>query len=49
MGTCPECGKEIENTQYELGEIIECPECGVELEITSTEPFQFSVFEEEEK
>lgn len=49
METCPECGADIENEAFDIDEIIECPACGVELEVVSIDPFEFLLFEEEEK
>ena len=39
MAACAECGNEIENSNYELGELIVCDDCGSELEVIGLEPF----------
>ena len=40
MASCPECGAEIENMGYELGELIVCEDCGSELEIIGVNPLE---------
>ena len=38
MAPCPECANEIENNNFELGELIVCDDCGSELEVIGVEP-----------
>jgi len=40
MAPCPECGNDIENSNYELGELIVCDDCGSELEVVGVEPLK---------
>jgi len=42
MPTCPECDAaiDIEEEEFEEGQIVDCPECGAELEVVSTNPVQ---------
>ncbi len=47
MGTCPECGAEIEATGVEQGEIIPCPDCGAELEVVGVNPLTLALAPEE--
>lgn len=47
---CPECGATIEAPEdLEWGEILDCENCGAELDVVSVDPFQVTVFEEDEK
>jgi len=35
---CIECGKSIDVSEAEEGELITCPECGTEMEVVSLNP-----------
>ena len=37
-GECIECGKNIDLSDAEEGELITCPECGTEMEVISLNP-----------
>jgi alpha-aminoadipate carrier protein LysW len=37
-GECIECGKKIDLSDAEEGELITCPECGTEMEVVSLNP-----------
>ena len=49
MATCPECSANIEDSGYELGELVVCAECGSELEVVGTEPFSIALAPMEEE
>jgi lysine biosynthesis protein LysW len=49
MGTCPDCGTPVEQTDLALGEVVVCAGCGADLEVISQEPVTFEVYEQEEK
>ena len=49
MGTCPECGADLDLDSVEAGEIVQCPECGVELEVVSTDPLTLDLAPSEEE
>lgn len=40
MANCPECGAQVEDNGYELGELIICEDCGSELEVIGTNPLE---------
>ncbi len=51
MAHCPECETviDVENGDFEEGQMLDCPECGAELEVVNTNPLQLDVILDEEE
>ena len=51
MANCPACEAviDVEDVEFEEGQMVDCPECGVELEVVNTNPLELGVLEEEEE
>jgi alpha-aminoadipate carrier protein LysW len=48
MLICPvcECGLDIEDYEFDEGEIVSCPDCGAEFEVAAVEPIELARVEE---
>mgnify|MGYP001070249346 CR=1 FL=1 len=49
MTTCPECGTELQDAGYDLGELIVCDDCGSELEVVGLNPLEVDLAPLEEE
>ncbi|HLW77997.1 MAG TPA: hypothetical protein VKU44_00215 [Terriglobia bacterium] len=51
MPSCPACEAviDLEDEEFEEGQMVDCPECGVELEVVNTNPVELGVLESEEE
>lgn len=51
MASCPACEAviDLEDEEFEEGQMVDCPECGVELEVVNTNPVELGVLEGEEE
>lgn len=51
MPSCPACEAviDMEDEEFEEGQMVDCPECGAELEVVNTNPVELDVLEGEEE
>lgn len=51
MPSCPACEAviDMEDDEFEEGQMVDCPECGAELEVVNTNPVELDVLEGEEE
>ena len=51
MASCPACEAviDMEDDEFEEGQMVDCPECGAELEVVNTNPVELDVLEGEEE
>lgn len=51
MASCPACEAviDMEDDEFEEGQMVDCPECGAELEVVNTNPLELDVLESEEE
>ncbi len=51
MVICPECESDldIEEDEFDEGEVVSCPECGSDFEVVGIEPLELSRVEDEDE